>query len=221
MTIKQSLKFLYAFIFSVHKCRTPMFVFGQSHQIARAIIILNPIQMMNYITIRDWLFMIFFPDKDVFPHISTLSRSWVGWIPNKNITFGFNSATFPTRTSLTQAVATATLLGNRGNGFATINTFFLYLFISLNPKSFLGFPLTTFPMRTIFALRRLMTMHHAKFRPTHNQLPTYGAGMLISFFIIFAHMRIIPHLSSRNKHSEQIDKTMREKPEHPLRGEGW
>ena len=186
MTIKQSFKFLDAFCLSLkHKV---VFLIRKSYQIARAVVIFNPIEMVNNPSFRQRLAVGLFPDKDMLTNIAIPIGSWVVRSMNKDISRTSYSPTFPVMMLLFSpnqmlhftisppsfGLATRAPFGEpSANGLATVKTK-----LRLNsPLSFMGTIWTTngTPM---------------------NQLAAIRAGMLILFLILylgFIHIIIIPY----------------------------
>lgn len=92
LVIKESLKLLNPFGFGLKE--QVMFLVRQALKIHRAVIILNPIEVVNYPTFRQRFAMSLFPNKDMLKNIA-FSASGVIWHPYLNIAVTFNSSTLP------------------------------------------------------------------------------------------------------------------------------
>ena len=147
LVIEQGFQLLYALILGLNKCPRCMAFSRQGQKVSWSIISSNSIQVMDYVTIRNWPFMEFFPDKDMFSDITICSfrmlRIAYHYIPRVLIN---KSTTFPPRTicptehftishcsvfppQFTRAGKTA--FRTMRNGFSTINTGMFMCFIPM------------------------------------------------------------------------------------------
>lgn len=98
MIFKHCFQFLN--VFSLCCQNFAMFKRRQGKQISRAIIILNPIKVMNMPAFRQWFFVYCLPNKDMFHNISSFICPWIFRFPNHNIaSFQLVSSTFPVATT--------------------------------------------------------------------------------------------------------------------------
>ncbi len=93
MTIKQCLKFLNTFCFSLEN--KIMFLCRQTSKIFRAIITLNTIKMMNNPSFGQRFPIGFFPNQYMLTYIAHFCSSVMAWIVNHSITIVIIVATFP------------------------------------------------------------------------------------------------------------------------------
>jgi len=97
LIIKQSLKLLYSLSLSL-KDKVVLLV-RQGYQIARSIIVLNSVKVMNNPAFRQRFAVSFFPYKDMLKDVATFISSRMVWFKNTNITpcsaSQSNSSTFP------------------------------------------------------------------------------------------------------------------------------
>ena len=93
MTVKQRFQFLNTLRFGLKD--KVMFSIRQGYQVLKAVIILDPVKMMNKPTLRQKLPIGFFPNKNVLTDISVPIGSWVFRSGNKNISTALYSAPLP------------------------------------------------------------------------------------------------------------------------------
>jgi hypothetical protein len=93
LAIKQSLNLLYAFCLSLK--HSLVFPIWQGYQISWAVIIFNPIQMVNNPPLGQGFPMRTFPCQPMFPNISFIVSLWVFRHKNQNITPLDASPPFP------------------------------------------------------------------------------------------------------------------------------
>lgn len=93
MIIKQGLKFLNTLSFGLENKK--VFSTGQTHQINRAVVATNPVQVVNNPTLRQWLAVSLLPDKKMFCHIALTICSRMFGFKELNIPMYIGFATTP------------------------------------------------------------------------------------------------------------------------------
>lgn len=175
MVIKHSFQFLNTFSFSLKN--KVMFLVRQSYKIARAIVMFNPIKVMNYPTIRQRFPVNLFPYKKMLSNIAISICSRMLWAQYKNIPIFLSiDSTSPIMMSLASFNQLRYLSFVPSSPLLTTLT-------SLSLKSFKE--LTTIYTNLRWDFTSLNVAIKAKFRPSVYQLPTIRARMPMPLFISF------------------------------------
>ena len=186
MTIKQGLKFLDAFSFSLKD--KVVFLIRQTEQVLGAVIILDAIKMVDNPSFRQWFPVSFFPNKNMLTNIAIPIGSWMLRFMNKDIPRTSYPPTFP--------IMMFVFLLNQVLHFATSPpSFCLTTRTSFSEPSTNRFATIKAEFRC-YSPSSLVSTIRATNRTVVNHLPTIQAGMLILFLILYLcliHITIIPY----------------------------
>ena len=209
LLIKQSLQLLNAFSFGLED--NPVFHTRQGHKVNRSVVVLNPVEMMNYPSIRNqfpvgllpYYHMLFYPTQRICPVVFGIFNHDVALFVGIPV-FGVDY-TRPTFTCQFHGTA-PTSYCSICNELSTIQA---KVPVFIHKSSVYQIP-TTQPSRVIRSPHLCLTTSCALLATTTHQVATFGARAfmfllpLSMIFCIITHSSIIPHLATLVKATPQF-----------------
>lgn len=188
MSIKQSLKFLNTFSFSLEN--KIMLLVGQSHKVTYSIVVLDSIEMVNNPTIGEQLIICGLPDNDMFSDIAITIGTRVVRAEYQNI------ATFLAINSTLPVMMLFSLWGIVSYKVFSVQTSIITGLTSLMPSGNFNSTINTKSMLWIYSTLFMVT-RFAICRPAGNHHSAYWAGMPATFLVILLDFQFcLSHISS-------------------------